>query len=41
MTKDVWKVHVETDQEEVARLVGHYNIWPSQSWMSKISWSGW
>jgi magnesium transporter len=26
MTKDVWKVHVETDQEEVARLVGHYNI---------------
>ena len=26
MTKDAWKVHVETDQEEVARLVGHYNI---------------
>jgi magnesium transporter len=26
MTKDVWKVYVETDQEEVARLVGHYNI---------------
>jgi magnesium transporter len=26
MTKDVWKVHEETDQEEVARLVGHYNI---------------
>jgi magnesium transporter len=26
MTRDVWKVHVETDQEEVARLVGHYNI---------------
>jgi magnesium transporter len=26
MTKDVWKVHVETDQEEVARLVAHYNI---------------
>lgn len=26
MTKDVWKVQVETDQEEVARLVGHYNI---------------
>jgi magnesium transporter len=26
MTKDVWKVHVEMDQEEVARLVGHYNI---------------
>jgi magnesium transporter len=26
MTRDAWKVHVETDQEEVARLVGHYNI---------------
>jgi magnesium transporter len=26
MTKDVWKVHVETDQEEVAHLVAHYNI---------------
>jgi magnesium transporter len=26
MTGDVWKVHVETDQEEVARLVAHYNI---------------
>jgi magnesium transporter len=26
MTKDVWKVQVETDQEEVARLVAHYNI---------------
>ncbi len=26
MTRDVWKVHVETDQEEVARLVAHYNI---------------
>ena len=26
MTKDVWKVHIETDQEEVARLVAHYNI---------------
>jgi magnesium transporter len=26
MTKDIWKVHVDTDQEEVARLVGHYNI---------------
>lgn len=26
MTKQVWKVHLETDQEEVARLVAHYNI---------------
>jgi magnesium transporter len=26
MSKDVWKVHAETDQEEVARLVAHYNI---------------
>ncbi|HXH11078.1 MAG TPA: magnesium transporter [Alphaproteobacteria bacterium] len=26
MTKEVWKVHVETDQEEVAHLVAHYNI---------------
>jgi magnesium transporter len=26
MTKEVWKVDVETDQEEVARLVAHYNI---------------
>jgi magnesium transporter len=26
MSKDVWKVHVDTDQEEVARLVAHYNI---------------
>jgi magnesium transporter len=26
MTKDAWKVHVDTDQEEVARLVAHYNI---------------
>jgi magnesium transporter len=26
MTKDVWKVHGETDQEEVAHLVAHYNI---------------
>jgi magnesium transporter len=26
MTKEVWKVHVETDQEEVAQLVAHYNI---------------
>jgi magnesium transporter len=26
MTKDVWKVQIETDQEEVAHLVAHYNI---------------
>ncbi len=26
MPKQVWKVHVDTDQEEVARLVAHYNI---------------
>ena len=26
MTKQVWKVLVDTDQEEVARLVAHYNI---------------
>lgn len=26
MTREVWKVHVDTDQEEVAQLVAHYNI---------------
>jgi magnesium transporter len=26
MTRDVWKVQIETDQEEVAHLVAHYNI---------------
>lgn len=26
MPKQVWKVHVDTDQEEVARLVAHYNV---------------
>jgi magnesium transporter len=26
MTRDAWKVQVETDQEEVAHLVAHYNI---------------
>lgn len=26
MTREVWKVQVETDQEEVAHLVAHYNI---------------